>query len=66
MTKPNSPYDYDTNDMAAEIASKIEDGNRERGGLQWNELIAVIEKQLDSMIVEGKFKTFAKRHHILT
>lgn len=63
MTKANSPYDYDTNDMAAEIAREIDIDHRYKGGLSRTELVALIEKKLDSMVQDGKLKVFEKRHH---
>ena len=65
MTKQDSPYDYDTNDVAAEIAREIDIDHRYKGGLSRDELIAVIEKKLDAMIQDGKLKTFLKRYHFV-
>lgn len=65
MTKQHSPYDYDTNDVAVEIAREIDIRYKGyKGALSRAELLAIIERKLDSMIQDGKLKTFAKRHHV--
>jgi len=60
MTKPNSPYDFDTNDVAAEIAREVYVDT----GPTIEELTDRIERKLDKMVQDGKLRTFAKRHHV--
>lgn len=64
MTKQNSPYDFDTNDIAADIAREIDIDHAYKGGLSRAELTTLIERKLDELVQDGKLRVFTKRHHV--
>jgi hypothetical protein len=59
-------YDYDTRDVAADIASHIEADRSYKGALRGAKLTALIERKVDEMVIDGKVRVYQKRHHIPT
>lgn len=60
MPKPNSPYEFDTHDVASAIARDVYVDT----GPTVEELTALIERKLDEFVRKGNIRVYPKRHYV--